>query len=222
MAQQPLEHSLAKPKAAKNHAALDYKNVGAFVAELRKDPGIAARALEFTILTASRTGEVRGATWGEINLEERLWTIPAARMKMRDKQGRGDHIVPLNDAAMAILEAVRGGGIPHPKKHVFVGRFGADLGESTLRRVLERVCEAMKIEAPSVHGFRSTFSDWVSDCTHFDEETREFCLAHVKTGVAGAYRRKTAIEKRAVLMAMWADFCYGIATDNVIPLKRTA
>jgi len=212
-----LEHSLAKPKAAVPHAALDYRQIGAFMAELRKDSGIAARALEFTILTASRTGEVRGARWSEINLAERLWTVPKERMKMRGKQGRDDHIVPLSGRAVAILKAIKGDKIPHPSAYIFAGRTGPQLGESTMRRVCERINPDV-----AVHGFRSTFDDWASDCTDAAEEIIEFSLAHVKTGVAGRYRRKTAIEKRRALMEAWAGYCDGIAPDNVVPLKRTA
>jgi integrase len=217
-----LEHSFARPKTAVSHPALDTAQIPAFMAELRKDPGAAAQALAFTVLTASRTKEVRGATWAEINLAERTWTVPAERMKMRDNQGRGDHIVPLSDAAVAILMAMKGDKEPAPTKHVFGGRFGADLGTSTLLRVQERVCDALGIEHRTVHGFRSSFSDWAGDETDTPEEVREFSLAHVKKGVAKAYRRKTAIEKRRLLMQAWADYCGGVGPDNVIPLKRSA
>jgi integrase len=195
------------------------------MAALKADPGIPARALEFAILTASRTKEVRFAVWGEIDLGKRLWTIPAARMKMRDKQDRGDHIVPLSDAAVEVLTALKGNRVPDPTELIFTGRAlraeanspGRRLGSRTLLAVVKRI----KLDV-TAHGFRSTFMDWSGDKTNVEEETREFCLAHVKSGTAAAYRRETAIEKRAVLMAMWADFCNGIGVDNVVPLKRTA
>jgi integrase len=215
-----LQHSLAKPdevSPVEHHAALDHEKVPAFITALRKDPGTAARALEFMILTAVRTGEVRGAIWAEIDLEKRLWTIPQERMKMRGKQDRGDHVVPLSDAAVAILEAIRGDEIPDWNALVFKGRFGTRLAEGGLRCVCRRIDPTI-----TVHGFRSTFSDWAGDETDASEETREFCLAHVKKGVAAAYRHKKSVAKRRALMQQWADFCNGVASDNVVLLQQTA
>jgi integrase len=214
------KRSLPKGKT-KHHPALDYEHAPAFMATLKSDPGTAARALEFTILTASRSKEVRFAVWGEIDLAERLWTIPAARMKMRDKQDRGDHIVPLSDAAVAILETIKGDREPAPDELIFTGRTlrantnsrGRRLGSRTLLSVVQRIKPDI-----TAHGFRSTFTDWCGNKTDVEEEIREFALAHVKKGTAAAYRRDTAIEKRAVLMAMWADFVAG----NVVEFKREA
>jgi integrase len=154
-------------------------------------------------------------------LAERLWTIPAARMKMRDKQDRGDHIVPLSDAAVAILETIKGDREPTPDELIFTGRTlranassrGRRLGSRTLLSVVKRIRPDI-----TAHGFRSTFTDWCGNKTNVEEEIREFALAHVKTGTPAAYRRDTAIEKRAVLMAMWADFLAG----NVVEFKREA
>jgi integrase len=181
-----LAFDLAKPgrvRPKRHHPALNYEAVSPFMVQLRQDPGTAARALEFTILTAARSSEVRFARWSEIDLERRLWTVPAARMKMRGDPERGDHIVPLSDAAVAILTAIKGDDAPDPDELIFKGRFGTRLAEGGLRCACNRINPDI-----AVHAFRSCFSDWVGDCTDASEETREFCLAHVKRGVAGAYR----------------------------------
>jgi integrase len=215
-----LQHSFPKPAdvaPVEHHPALDYRQIGAFMARLHEEPGAGARALEFAILTASRAGEVRLAKWSEIDLEQRTWTVPAERMKMGKKQDRSDHVVPLSDAAVAILEAIKGDESPDPKGYIFVGRYGTAIATSGMLRIAQRINPAI-----STHGFRSCFSDWAGDCTDASEETREFCLAHVKTGVAGAYRRATAVQKRRALLQQWADYCNGVVVDNVVPLKRTA
>jgi integrase len=216
--------TLPKSKG-KHHSALEYRDAPAFMAALKADPGTPAKALEFAILTASRSKEVRFAVWGEIDLTKRLWTVPTARMKMREKQDRGEHIVPLSNAAVAVLETIKGDREPAPDELVFTGRTlrananscGRRLGSRTLLAVVKRIKPDV-----TTHGFRSTFMDWSGNKTNVEEEIREFALAHVKTGTAAAYRRETAIEKRAVLMAMWADFCNGVASDNVVLLQRTA
>jgi integrase len=218
----PESFKLTLPKGAtRHHRALKYKDAPAFIAALRAEPGTPARALEFAILTASRSQEIRLAVWGEINLVERLWTIPAERMKMRDKQDRGDHVVPLSDAAMTIIAAIKGDRDPTPDELIFTGRAlranassrGRRLGSRTLLAVVKRI----KADV-TAHGFRSTFTDWCGNKTNVEEEVREFALAHVKKSTAAAYRRETAVEKRAVLMAMWADFLAG----NVVEFKRSA
>jgi integrase len=215
-----LAFDLAKPsrvRPKRHHPALNYEAIGAFMVQLRQDPGTAARALEFTILTAARSSEVRFACWSEIDLERRLWAVPAARMKMRGDPERGDHIVPLSDAAIAILSAIKGDETPGPDELIFKGRFGTRLAEGGLRCACNRINPDI-----AVHAFRSCFSDWVGDCTDASEETREFCLAHVKRGVAGAYRHKTAVEKRRVLLEQWADYCGTTEPTNIVPLKRMA
>jgi integrase len=154
--------------------------------------------------------------WAEVDLERRLWTVPAARMKMRGDPERGDHIVPLSNAAIAVLKTVKGDPDPAPGDLVFTGRWGGRLAEGGLRCACDRINTTV-----AVHAFRSCFSDWAGDCTDASEETREFCLAHVKRGVAGAYRHKTAVEKRRVLLQRWADHCNGADhSDNVVPIKR--
>jgi len=215
-----LAHALPKPsqvRPTRHHRALDYKKVGSFMSRLREYPGSCARALEFAILTASRTDEVRSARWSEIDLEQRLWIVPIGRTKMRRDEERTDYIVPLSSAAMSILEVIKGDGEPDANDHIFIGRFGTRIADSSMLRV----CQYLN---PNIvpHGFRSCFSDWAGDETDAAEETREFCLAHIKRGTAGAYRRMTAVKKRAVLLQQWADHCSVIQGDNVTPFKRSA
>jgi integrase len=215
-----LAHALPKPsqvRPTRHYRALDYKKVGEFMARLRAYPGSCARALEFAILTASRTDEVRSAKWSEIDLEQRLWTVPIGRTKMRRDDERTDYIVPLSDAAVAILKTMKGDDETAPNDWIFIGRFGRRIADSSMLRV----CKYLNPNT-CPHGFRSCFSDWVGDETDASEETREFCLAHIKRGTAGAYRRKTAVKKRAVLLQQWADHCAVIIEGNVTPLKRSA
>jgi integrase len=219
--QENLEHSFPSPSTVapvKPFEALPYKDVPAFMARLRKDDRIAARALEFLVLCASRTGEVRFAKWSEINWDERTWTIRKARMKMRRNAWVEDHTVPLSDPALGILMALKGHGEPDPNGYIFAA---SDASHAPGAQIMLRVLEKIWPENPdlSVHGFRSCFADWAGDCTTVDEEVREFALAHVKRGVSARYRRKTALEKRAALMQQWSSYCEG---GNIIPLKRRA
>jgi integrase len=216
-----LEHNFPRPGTIappKPFAALSYKDVPAFMARLRKDDRIAARALEFLILCASRTGEVRFAKWSEINWDERTWTIPKARMKMRRNAWVEDHTVPLSDPPLGILMALKGDGEPDPNAYIFAA---SDASHAPGAQIMLRVLQKIWPENPdlSVHGFRSCFADWAGDCTAVDEEVREFALAHVKRGVSARYRRKTALEKRAALMQQWSSYCEG---GNIIPLERRA
>ncbi|MGJ0426214.1 tyrosine-type recombinase/integrase [Methylocystis sp.] len=150
---------------------------------------------EFAILTASRTGEVIGATWGEINLEEKVWTVPASRMK-----GGREHRVPLSDAAAAILKAQ---AERREGEFVFAGGNGRALSNMAFLMLLRRM--GLHVTA---HGFRSSFRDWAGDCTHFPREVIEAALAHVvESKVEAAYRRSDALEKRRELMEAWARFC---------------
>ena len=176
---------------------MPYSELAAFMAELREQEGIAARALEFAILTAARTVEVSGATWSEIDLEGRLWTIPAERMK-----GGREHRVPLSEPALAILRAmaeVRTGD------HVFPGvRVRRPMSSAALLTTLQRTGRGDF----TVHGFRSTFSTWVIEQTNFPTEAREMALAHtVGTAVERAYQRSDLFEKRRQLAEAWADYC---------------
>jgi integrase len=198
-----LEVDLAKPSKVTpvvNHPALPYTRAPAFMARLRDDHSVAARALEFTILCASRAGEVFGARWGEFDLKARLWTIPANRMK-----GRETHNTPLSDRACAILTAIKCDTIPHPSALVFTNRVGLQLADTMLLRLARRLQPDMP--ELTVHGFRSTFRDWVSEETNHAPEVAEHALAHKVKGVEGDYRRGTALKKRRALMEDWARYC---------------
>lgn len=186
------------PKA--HHAALAYKDVPAFMIDLRKLKSVSALALEFTIINAARTGETRGATWAEIDFEQKLWTIPAPRMK-----AAREHRVPLSDRAIAILKAVAPPKVK-PSDFVFPGaRKGCSLSPMAILQTLRGVRSGI-----TTHGFRSAFSDWCGDCTSFSEETREMCLAHVKGDKAeAAYRRGDALAKRRKLLEAWCIFLNG-------------
>lgn len=185
-----------------HHPAMDYRDVPTFVAKLREAKGLGALALEFLILTAARSGEVRGATWSEISLDDRLWVIPAARMKA----GR-THRVPLTDRAIAILEQAallrRPAAGDDSEALIFPSaKVGRPLSDMTLTAVLRR----MNLGHFTVHGFRSSFRDWAGDETHFAREVAEAALAHIVGGVEGAYRRGDALEKRRELMKAWAAY----------------
>lgn len=204
-----------KTKVAKvvHHAALPFTEMATFMAALRQYPGTAARALEFAILTAARSGEVFGARWEEINLAAKVWTVPGARMK----SGR-DHRVPLSDQAMALLDA-----LPGRTGIVFQSpRAGYPLAKMAMLAVLQRMGGATNV---TVHGFRSTFRDWAGDRTEFARDVVEAALAHVIGNKAeAAYRRSDALEKRRRLMQAWADVCAGKVQSSaeVIELRRPA
>jgi integrase len=193
-----LEHVLPeKDKARPHHAALPFAEVGAFVAELRKQGSIAARALEFTILTACRSAEVLGATWSEIDLQNKLWIVPSERMK-----AGVEHQVPLSDAALAILDGMR------RIRQSDVVFEGASRGRPVSHSAMLRVLAAMGRRDVTAHGFRSTFRDWSGDMTNFPREICEAALAHaVGSKVEAAYRQGSALEKRRQLMDAWARYC---------------
>ena len=176
-----------KVASTEHRAALDYREIAAFMAELRKQDGVAVRPLEFAILTAARASEVAGARWSEFNLAERLWTIPGARMKMAN-----DHRVALSDAAVAIVAGV-------PRKGDLV--FPIDVG--SMLRAAQRIRPDI-----TTHGFRSTFTDWAAEQTAFPTEVVELALAHkVGSKVEQAYRRTDQFQKRRQLADAWARFC---------------
>jgi integrase len=185
-----------KVAAVEHHAALAYPELSAFMADLRHREGAAARALEFAILTAARTGEVLGATWSEIDLESHLWTIPGGRMKA----GR-EHRVPLSDAVLEILTQLdRTGDLLFPGQ-----RPGRPLSDMALLMLLRRMGRGDL----TAHGFRSTFSDWCAEQTNFPSEVREMALAHtVGDKVEAAYRRGDLFEKRRQLSQTWARYCF--------------
>ncbi|MGB1875596.1 MAG: tyrosine-type recombinase/integrase [Rhodospirillaceae bacterium] len=195
----------------KHHPALPYENIAAFMNLLRSREGIAARALEFTILTAARSGEVRGATWDEIDLTKRLWTIPGERMKMRR-----DHEVPLSDATISILRSLPQTGSPY----VFPGaRENNPMSDMTLSKVIRRMGD----QTTTVHGFRSTFRDWAAETTAYPREVVEMALAHtIENKAEAAYRRGNLLAKRSRLMEDWAKYCsvpQAAESDNVTPIR---
>jgi integrase len=189
-----------------------FADVPAFMSKLRAMEGMAARALEFAILTAARTGEARGARWNEIDMADKVWTLPAHRMK-----GGREHRVPLSPCAVAIFEEMRQARLP---EFVFPGvRAGQPLSDTALARVLRR----MKVDV-TAHGFRSSFRDWAGDSTAFARDVVEAALAHaIENKTEAAYRRSDALEKRRKLMAAWAAYCNSAPKErqgNVTPLRR--
>jgi integrase len=176
-------------------AAMDYRDIATFVAELGQQKGSPARALEFAILTAARTGEVTGATWDQIDIKARLWTIPAGRIKI----GK-EHRVPLSDAARAILQkmaAIRQGDFVFPGN-----KAGQPLSDNTVRALLKRSGRA----DVTVHGFRRTFAEWARCSADFPPSLIQMALGHV---IHGSWRFVTlpGLEKRRPLMEAWAKFC---------------
>jgi integrase len=206
----------AKVRAVKHHAALPFADLPDFMKRLAGVGGVAARALEFTILTVARTGEALGADWSEFDLDRKIWTVPAGRMK-----GQKEHRVPLTAPAIAILDAMwarwvevearrwRGktpGPAPvRPTGPVFVGMLaGKGLSNMSLLKVLK----GLKRDDLTTHGFRSTFRDWAAETTDYSGELVEMALAHVIANkVEAAYRRGDLFEKRRALMGDWAKAC---------------
>ena len=195
-----LDHLLPdrdKIQKLEHFEALPYVEIGSFMAELRDEGGAAARALEFTILNASRTDEVLGATWDEIDLKDKLWVIPAERMK-----GKKEHRVPLSNQAVVLLEEMAKLGA---EGYVFPGRKpDSRLSPMAMLMLLRR----MKRGDITVHGFRSTFRDWAAERTSFPRDVAEMALAHtIGDKVEAAYRRGELLDKRRRLMTEWAKFC---------------
>jgi integrase len=188
-----------KVRKVEHHAALPYAEMGDFMAALREQEGIAARALEFLILTAARTSEVIGARWQEFDLEGKLWIVSADRIK-----GGKEHRVPLSGAALTIIEAMK-----ETRESEFVfpgGKAGKPLSNMAMLKALERM-ERTELTA---HGFRSSFRDWSAERTNYPREVAEMALAHtVGDKVEAAYRRGDLFRKRRQLMAAWARYCAG-------------
>ncbi len=203
---------LNKRQRVKHHPALPFDQMGAFMESLRAQEGIAARALGFLILTATRTGEVIGAKSSEIDADAKLWTIPGERMKA----GR-EHRVPLSAQAVACL-----GRAPDPLSgYVFPGqKEGKPLSNMAMLELLKR----MERDDLTVHGFRSTFRDWASESTNYPREVCEMALAHtIGNEAEAAYRRGDLFEKRRRLMAEWAKHCDHVKRPGkVIPMARKA
>jgi integrase len=194
--------------ATVHHAALPYREIGTFMAQVRSQEGVIARAFEFLVLTAARRAEVLGARWTEFDLDQRIWTRPAARMK-----GNAPHRVPLSGRA---LEIVREMWAFRQNEFVFPGQRDV-LAPSNFFKFLK----ALGRGDVTSHGFRSTFRDWAGEQTNFSREICEDALAHrVGNAVEEAYRRGDFLEKRRRLMEAWADFCERPATSGeVVPIR---
>ena len=193
-----------------HHAAMPYRDVPAFLQRLRGHEAMSARALEFLILTAARSGEVLGATWLEFDLEARLWTVPATRMKA----GKA-HRVPLSKPALEIVAALRN---VRTSNYVFSGfAEGRPLSNMAFAQLLKRMNAAQFTS----HGFRSAFRDWAGDLTTFSREVAEQALAQrVGDSTKLAYRRADALEKRRKLMAAWAGYCTTVTDATVVSMVR--
>ncbi|MGB3794737.1 MAG: integrase arm-type DNA-binding domain-containing protein [Alteraurantiacibacter sp.] len=187
-------------KKPKHHAAMPYPEIPQFLVSLRKRSSVGRLALEFLILTAARSGEVRGATWNEVDLTKKLWTIPAERMK-----AGSTHVVPLSGAAIAVLQRARQFRSTRSDL-IFPGQVSRrEMSDMTLLKILRD-----KGEDFTVHGFRSSFRDWAAEKTNYPGELAEAALAHtIANRVEAAYRRTDYIDKRRPMMEDWAKFCAG-------------
>jgi integrase len=200
---------MSKTERIVHHPSLPWQEINDFLTDLRQQQGIAAKAVEFTILTACRSGEVRGCAWTEIDLASKTWKIPAARMKA----GR-EHSVPLSDAAIEVLASM-----PRMGALVFPGaRGGTALSDMSLTAVLRR----MERRDITVHGFRSSFRMWAAESTAFPRDVCEQALAHsLPDKVEAAYQRSDLFVKRIHLMQAWADYCNKpTMTASVTPINR--
>jgi len=209
-----LEYVLPKPskiRKVRHHRAIPWAEVGSFMAELRKRKGTAARALEFLILTAARSGEVRLATWDEIDFAGKVWIVPGERMKAGKP-----HKVPLSVPAIELLKA-----LPRHQGSDYV--FTAPRGGALSDMAISAVCRRMEVDAVP-HGFRSTFKDWCRSATSYSDEVSELALAHVNSDATrAAYARDELLPKRARLMRDWAKYCASSETSNssVTPIRGT-
>lgn len=193
-----------------HHRAMDYAEVPAFISRLREIDALSALALEYTILTAARSGEALGARWDEINMTSKIWEIPAHRMKPGVL-----HRVPLSGRVFKILETLASKKV---NDFVFPGRAGnKPLSNMSMEMILRR----MEMKSVTVHGFRSSFRDWAGNETPFPREVCEQALSHTVQGVEAAYRRSDALEKRRALMEAWAQYCEPKSTDNVLKFRKS-
>jgi len=196
-----------------HHAAMAFAAVPSFVGALRERDAVAALALEFTILTAARSGEARGATWAEMDLGNRVWTVSAKRMKA----GR-EHRVPLSARALEILTTIRPLAGDAADAVVFPSTTGKPLSDAAFQALLIRMGRQGEF---TPHGFRSSFRDWAGEASSFPRELAEAALAHVVgDATERAYRRGDALEKRRKLMDAWAAFCEPGRGGNVVPLGK--
>ncbi len=194
-----LDQLLRDTAEVKHHEAMPYPEMSGFMARLRNRQTVAARALEFCILTAARSGEAMGARWDEIDGD--VWSIPAERMK----EGKA-HTVPLSGRVLEIIKS-----LPRVSDFVFVSTDGRRSGKQIGRDAFKDTLKALDVDA-TAHGFRSTFADWAADRTNYAREVREQCLAHaIESKSEAAYRRGEMLDKRHRLMEAWAAFCAGLA-----------
>ena len=217
--------SPSKFQKVRHHPALPFHQLGEFMVELQNQEGMGAKALEFVILTALRSGEVRGARWSEVNLEDATWTVPAARMKMGI-----EHRVALNAEALVLLKSLdRNGDV------IFRNEDGGILSDMTLTSTIRRMHEVRledegkgwtdaNGEVITAHGFRSTFRDWCSECTNYPRDVAEMALAHtIANKVEAAYRRGDLFEKRRRLMRDWGKFSSKVLSKaKVLPINSKA
>jgi integrase len=207
-----LDHLLPRQSklARGHHAAMPYEDVAAFVAKLRKRKALAALALELCILTAARTSEILEMPWSEIDLDKKIWTVPAIRMKMER-----EHRVPLVPRAIAILRQL---------EQSRVGEFvfpGQARNKPLSNMAMEMVLRRMNVDDATVHGFRSSFRDWAGNVSNFPREIAETALAHVIGDQAEqAYRRGDALDKRRKLMEAWASYCEPKRLGNVVQIGK--
>ena len=202
----------SKVHRVRHHPAMPYSEIAAFMADVKTHEGIAAEALQFTTLTAARTGETIGAKWPEFDLMQRVWTVPADRMK----GGKTEHVVPLSDAAVDVLK-----GMAEIREndagYVFPG---ADAGAGLSNMAMLELLRGMR-PGLTVHGFRSTFRDWAADCTTFPDPVVEMALAHaVSDKTIAAYKRTDLLARRRELMDAWAAFCTRAPADAILPQDR--
>jgi integrase len=194
---------------------MPFAELPAFMAALRENTSVSARALEFTILTAARTSETIGAKWNEIDLENGVWTIPAERMKA----GK-EHEVPLSKTALELLKA-----LPREKNSGYLFA-GARAKQPLSNMAMLELLRGIKGQGYTVHGFRSSFRDWAGDRTNYPREVIEHALAHlIKDKAEAAYRRTAALEKRRRLMEEWARYCGSPpsrASSEVVSLRGAA
>jgi len=199
-----------KIRKRNHYPALPWQEIGSFMQVLRKRQGTAARALEFIVLTAARSGEVRLASWDEFDLKNRIWTIPANRMKA----GK-EHTVPLTDQVINLLNS-----LPRFENSNYV--FAAPRGGPLSDMSISMLCRRMEVDAVP-HGFRSTFRDWCAENTNYPREVAEMALAHtIESKVEAAYRRGDLFNKRVSLMRDWANYCDKVQADSakVTPIRK--
>ena len=191
-----------QPKTERHFAALPYDDIPKLKRELSASDSIGRLALRFLILTAARSGEVRGATWDEISEDLAEWRIPGSRMKANK-----EHIVPLNEMAQEILTKMQRLNSGSPDRLIFPGNRGKIMSDMTIAKALK----SCGVENATVHGFRSSFRDWAAETTNFPGEVVEAALAHtVRNKVEAAYRRTNYLEKRRALMDAWCSYLIGI------------